>query len=223
MQDGEILIIQKIQRRHIKCLNTLTNEEKKLHESCAGAFTTQPERIKLSLRDISRNIDLPLKVIMYHQLPHVVLSNHVVVTLLKEKWEESVVASRNTKEQALKLIRFTKDIGINFIPQPEDKIDEVEQYSRCRETCRVFKEFNYSKIHVHLFHEDPVWPNHEEIQSAMYSHVVEASVQDTTELRRPEKAFKISGRQPSVILEPPQPKVSGIVKLMDVMCMTVYD
>lgn len=203
------MIIQKIQKRNIKCLNVVTNEEKKLHESCAGAFTTQPEKIKLSLKEIIKNIDLPLKVIMYHQLPHVVLSKHVVVTLLNEKWEESVIASRGatSNDTSDQLIRLTKDIGINFAPQSEDKMDQAGYYSHCRETCHVYKEFNYSTIHLHLFHEDPVWPNHEEIQSSLYSHV--ESVGDLVELRRPDKAFKTSGRQPSVIIETPPNKVNG--------------
>ena len=193
--------------KFLKCYNVVTNEEKLLHENCIGGFTTQPERIKMSLKDIweSKYTNPPLKVIMYHQLPQVVLVRHIQVTLLSEKWEDSVIATRDhiAKPQNesvygnVQLLRLLREVGINLIPEREEDVDPLHYKAYCEETCHLFNEFDYSRIQQHLFTEDPVWPNHEEIQSSLYGHVTRTDWERYVLLKKPEHAFKTLKRRKS--------------------------
>ena len=214
VQEGDILFLSPNARtkafksgRFLKCCNVVTNEEKLLHENCIGGFTTQPERIKVSLRDLweGRHINPPLKVIMYHQLPQVVLVKQIQATLLSERWEDSVIATRdhynNPQGESLygntNLLRFVKELGINMVPDKEENVDPIVYKAMCEETCHLFNEFNYTRIELHLFNEDPVWPNHEEIQSSLYANITKTDWEQFVLLKKPESAFKSLKRRKS--------------------------
>ena len=194
--------------KFLKCYNVVTNEEKLLHESCIGGFTTQPERIRMSLKDIwdSKYTNPPLKVIMFHQLPNVVLAKHIQATLLSEKWEDSVLATRDhvsaQKNESVygnvQLLRLTKDVGIGLVADKEEDFDPIVYKAYCEETCHLFNEFDYSRIQQHLFNEDPVWPNYEEIQSSFYSSITRTDWEHYVLLKKPENAFKSIKRRRSI-------------------------
>lgn len=192
MQDGDILIIQRVQRNCIRCLNVVTNQEKRLADRCAGAFTTQPEKIKMSLKDICKNMTLPLKVIMYHQMPHIMTVRQNPITLLAEKWEESVIATNSLEVESaygnIQLLRIVRDVGLHF---QLENIDDATYREHSKKSCTIYREFTYSMILHHLFCEDTVWPNHGEIQSSLYSHVDRmGDIDRFIQLKRPSKAFR---------------------------------
>ena len=214
LQEGEVLFLSPNIRtkafksgKFLKCYNVETNEEKLLHESCVGGFTTQPERTKMSLMDLweSKYTNPPMKVIMYHQLPHIVLVKQVQVTLLSEMWEDSILVTRNYIKNAeseplygnVQMLRLLKDVGISLIPEDEEERDPIMYRKFCEETCHLFNEFGYSRIQHHLFNEDPVWPNHEEIQSSLYNHIIKTDWERFVVLKKPESAFKFLKRRKS--------------------------
>lgn len=190
MQDGDILIILKVGKKSIKCLNVETNQKKELADRCAGAFTTQPEKIKMPLREICKNVTLPEKAIMHYQKPNSMTVTQTVVTLLKEVWEDSVIATHSSVEETvyrnIQLLRIVRDVGMNFVMEDLD-------YTECSvKTCTIYRDFNYFMILHHLFCEDTVWPNHIEVQSSLYSQVdlMGESMDQYMVLKKPSKAMK---------------------------------
>ncbi len=220
VQEGDILFLSPNVRtkpfksgRYLKCYNVVTNEEKLLHENCIGGFTTQPEHTKMSLKDIwdSKYTHPPMKVIMFHQLPNVVLKKHIQVTLLSEKWEDSVVATRDHASAPqnesvygnVQLLRLLKDVGISLVADKEENVDHIVYKAYCEETRHLFNEFDYYRIQQHMFNEDPVWPNYEEIQSSLYSHITRSDWERFVLLKKPENAFKTVKRRKSTKINSP--------------------
>ena len=147
---------------------------------------------------------------MYHQLPHVVLMKETHVTLLSEKWEDSVIAtkcaSNNSSEESIygniHLFRILKDVEISLFPETDqertnDYDSTVKYKAYCEETCRLYNEFDYSRIKQHLFSEDPVWPNYEEVQSSIYTNIHRDNWEQCVQTKKPEGAFKLVKRRKS--------------------------
>ncbi len=134
-----------------------------------------------------------------------VLVKQIQTTLLSERWEDSVIATRdhynNPQNESLygnvHLLRFVKELGINMVPDKEENIDPIVYKALCEETCHIFNEFNYSSIKQHLFNEDPVWPNHEEVQSSLYANITRTDWEQHVLLKKPESAFKSLKRRKS--------------------------
>lgn len=196
--------------KFMKCILVRTGEIKMLHENTLGGFTTQPDHLKLHLRDIwgHKYCVPPLKVVMYHKLPQVVLPQSIIMTLINEQWEESVIATHqpsSTNGQSADdelydnydhTLRILKDIGISVTAVNEEEVD-ADILQLHHGTYQFFNDFNMSRIHQHLFPDDPVWPNFEEVQSMLYKSIF-SDMTDDYVLKRPEGAFKTAKRSKSV-------------------------
>ena len=193
----------------MKCLDVESGEVKMLHENCVGGFTTQPERIRMSLKDFwgHKYCPPPLKVVLTHSLPQVVLPQNVIVTLLADEWEESVIATHQEEPDEVthsvsanpsRTVCILKDIGILVRElEKEENKDKGYVQTLIQETCQLYNEFDLVDIDQHLFPDDPVWPNFEEVQSMFYKSVMKDCSQNYT-LKRPENAFKQFKRTKSV-------------------------
>ena len=213
MCEGDILLISPRvhtrtfkQGKFMKCIDIESGEVKMLHENCVAGFTTQPEKTRMSLKDFwgQKYCPPPLKVVMTHSLPHVVLPQNALVTLLAEEWEESVIAthiqdfeqiSQSAEANGTQTIRILKDIGISVKPAEGNGSKDLS--SLHQETYQLYNEFDLVYINQHLFSDDPVWPNFEEVQSMFYKSVTKDSFQDYS-IKKPENLLKSIKRQKSV-------------------------
>lgn len=177
-----------------------------LHENCVAGFTTQPEKTRMSLKDFwnHKYCPPPLKVVMTHSLPQVVLPQNALVTLLAEEWEESVIAThmqeleqmtQSAAANGTQTIRILKDIGISVKPAEGNESKDVSSLNQ--ETYHLYNEFDLVYINQHLFSDDPVWPNFEEVQSMFYKSVMKDCNQDYT-IKKPESLVKNIKRQKSI-------------------------
>jgi hypothetical protein len=192
------------QGKFLKCINVATSETKLLHENCIGCFTTQPDRLKMHLNAFwnNRYCPPPLRVIMYHSLPQVVLPQNIPMTLIAGVWEECIIATHEMvpagnaepvyDNTSVHTIRIMKDVGITIIS--EDGNNQEGLYDG---TLSLYNTFNLAKINQHLFCDDPVWPNFEEVQSALYSNVLTDACQEYV-LKKPENFSKTFKRQKTI-------------------------
>lgn len=180
-----------------------------LHENCLGGFTTQPDSIKMLLKDLwgHKYCPIPLKVVVHHSLPQVVLPQCIIMTLTNEVWEDSIIAtheasnynatSKTDPTYNTHTLRILKDVGILVVADNKD--DEAEDIFQLRQqTHDLFTEFTLSRVHQHLFVDDPVWPNFEEVQSMFYKNVLFDAPREFVQLKKPDFAFKTFKRQKSL-------------------------
>ena len=182
-----------------------------LHENCLGGFTTQPDSIKMLLKDFwgHKYCPIPLKVVVHHSLPQVVLPQCIVMTLTNEVWEDSIIATHEasnynsisktdpTHGKNIHTLRILKDVGILVITDnTEDEAGDLLELRQ--QTHDLFTEFTLSRVHQHLFVDDPVWPNFEEVQSMFYKNVLLDAPREFVQLKKPDFAFKTFKRQKSL-------------------------
>ena len=199
--EGDILLISPRihtrtfkQGKFMKCIHVDTGEVKMLHENCIGGFTTSPDHLKMYLHMFwnHKYCPPPLKVVLYHSLPQMVLSQNTIMTLTSGEWEDSVIATHEIRSamseslygNTVHTLRIQKDVGICITSHVDMMGEEI--YHR---TAQLYNDFELSKMDQHLFCDDPVWPNFEEVQSMFYVDVLTGHSNGIV-LKKPENALR---------------------------------
>ena len=122
--------------------------------------------------------------------------SHQVVTLLAKTDEESLVLSRSlcqdtdcTTARPLRkhVLRIRKDMDMSVYIM---SLDETERKQLSEDTYTFYQGFNSTCINQHVFPEDPVWPQFENIQSALYRNVKSDNHPASMELVRSESRLR---------------------------------